>query len=73
MVCNTTIYEKQLKNVQFTALVTKSLKREFQETFDDYKNKKALIDQVDPNIVRQRAAVIVQKFFNNLSTEVKVL
>jgi hypothetical protein len=44
MVCNTTIYEKQLKNVQFTALVTKSLKREFQETFDDYKNKKALID-----------------------------
>jgi hypothetical protein len=29
--------------------------------------------KVDPNIVKQRAAVIVQKFFSKLSDEVKML
>lgn len=32
-----------------------------------------MIDQVDPNIVKQRAAIIVQTFFKNLTNEVNLL
>jgi hypothetical protein len=33
LVCNTCIFEKSLMNVKFTALVSKQLKGEFQQTF----------------------------------------
>ena len=60
-------------NVKFTALVSKQLKGEFQQTFQDYKDNRSKVDQVDPNIVKQRAAITVQRFFANLMTEVKAL
>jgi len=59
--------------VKFIALVSKELKNEFCDAFSQYKKSTDSLYKVDPNIVKQRAAVIVQKFFSKLSDEVKML
>lgn len=51
-VCNTEIREKQLMNVKFTALVCRKLKSEFQTTFDQFKDSKDKVHQIDSDLVK---------------------
>jgi len=72
-VCNTEIREKKLMNVKFTALVCKKLNGEFSATFDEFRKSKDTVTQIDPDVVKQKASVIVKRFFSTLSNEVKNL
>lgn len=72
-VCNTCIFEKKLQAVKFTALVSKDLRNEFNTAFSQYKNGMNQIIGVDTNLVKQRAAILVQKFFVQIREKVKLL
>lgn len=73
IVCNTCIFEKKLEQVKFVALMGKELKAEFNAVFDQYKSSINQVNGVDPNLVRQRATLLVQKFFSDLSARVRSL
>jgi len=73
VVCNVCIFEKKLMAVKFTALVSKELRAEFNAAFAQYKNGINQINGVDTNLVRQRAAILVQNFFSQIREKVKLL
>ena len=73
IVCNKCIFEKKLTAVKFTALVTKELRTEYNTAFASYKSGVNSITGVDTNLVKQRAAILVQKFFAQIREKVKVL
>jgi len=73
LVCNVCIFQKKLTAVKFTALVSKELRGEFNEAFIDYKNGINKMQGVDANLVKQRAAILVQKFFAQIREKVKLL
>ena len=50
--CNTCIFEKKLTAVKFTALVSKDLRNEFNRVFQQYKNGKNSISEVEADLVR---------------------
>ena len=66
LVCNSTIYEKKLQSVKFVALVSKELKAEFANKYADYKNCRNAVHGVDPNLVKQRATIMVKSYFSTL-------
>lgn len=59
--------------VKFTALVSKELRTEFNTAFNQYKNGINSVSGVDTNIVKQRATILVQKFFAQIREKVKLL
>lgn len=73
MVCNQCIFEKKLLAVKFTALVSKDLRQEFNQAFAQYKQGKNQISGVDTDLVKQRAALLVQKFFAGVREKVKTM
>lgn len=73
IVCNTCIFEKKLNAVKFTALVSKELKAQFAQQFQTYKQSMDSVQSIDPNLVKQRASILVQKFFQNLAEKVASL
>jgi len=73
VVCNTCIFEKKLEQVKFVALMSKELRAEYNAAFEQYKSQINSVNGVDPNLVKQRATLLVQRFFSDLSTRVKNL
>ena len=63
LVCNSMIYEKKLQSVKFLAIVSKELKGEFGDKFVAYKQGINAINGVDPNLVKQRATIMVKSYF----------
>ena len=60
--------------VKFTALVSKELRNEFNQAFNQYINgKNQVTSGIDVDLVRQRAALLVQKFFAGVREKVKVM
>ena len=53
--------------------MSKELRAEFNAAFEHYKNSINSVNGVDPNLVRQRATLLVQKFFSDLSSRVRNL
>ena len=64
MVCNSDIFDKKLASVKFTALVCKQLRVDYNNSFNEYKKGLNQVNGVDPNIVKQRATILVQKYFS---------
>ena len=73
IVCNTCIFEKKLDAVRFTALVSKDLRVEFNANFNRYRSGLNAVNGVDADLVKQRAAILVQKFFSQVREKVKNL
>lgn len=59
--------------VRFTALLSKQLKTDFEECFSYYKQNLKPGKTAEPNTLKQKAAVVCQKFFGKLQNEVKLL
>ena len=64
LVCNTCIFKKKLQKVKFTALVSRDLRSEFNGTFEQYRNGISAVNGVDADLVKQKAAILVQNFFD---------
>lgn len=63
----------QRQQIKFTALVTKQLKSEFDHAFTQFKQSRGQVTDCDPDIQKQRAAILVHKFFENVHSAVKAL
>ena len=70
---NQDIFKRRLKAVKFTALVSKELKSQFAKEFENYKQSMDSVQSIDPNLVKQRATVLVQSFFQGLAEKVATL
>lgn len=70
MVCNMCIYQEKLEKIKFIALVSKELNFKFQTAFNDYKASISQLDQVDPDLVKQKFTLIIKEFFEHLSQRV---
>jgi len=73
VVCNKCIYDDKLEKIKFIALVSKELNFKFQQAFNEYKQSISKLDNVDPDLVKQKFAAIVKEFFQQLSQRVAEL
>lgn len=71
--CNKCIYDEKLEKIKFIALVSKELNIKFQQAFNEYKTSISKLDQVDPEMVKQKFAAIVKEFFQQLQQRVAQL
>lgn len=72
-VCNMCIFSRKLQGVKYTALVCKDLRNEFNAAFNQYKNGLTAVSGVDADLVKQRAAILMQKFFAQVREKVTLL
>ena len=73
IVCNNCIFKKKLQGVRFITLVCKDLRTEFNKTFNQFNQQVNNVKNVDPELVKQRATILVQKFFAQVREKVKHL
>ena len=71
LVCNTCIFKRQLQKVKYTALVSRDLRGEFNGAFEQYRSGVTAVNGVDADLVKQKAAILVQNFFSQIKEKLR--